>query len=280
MKDSRVHFICSDNFAQISEPRFRGWIVHLLCLEGEGSLVYNHQFVRVRRDDALVLTRPDLADSIVCGDNLKVIFVASPARLLYAMLPANHYGIGGSISLFSNPVIPLSEADAARLHNDLEQIRLRMNDTGHHFYDELMGSLAQTMMYDLFDFHARLHPTVSAGDQTSTLVSRLIGLMEQGTCRTQRTVTYYADRLHVSPKHLSETVKRVTGHSVMRLIDQYTLPIVIDLLKNSNLPLARLSEEMNFASPSYFTRYVQKHLGMSPGEYRKSLLPAAESKVL
>lgn len=100
-----------------------------------------------------------------------------------------------------------------------------------------------------------------------------MSLMEQGECRTHRTVAWYADRLNVTPKHLSETVKRATGHSVMYFISQHTLSIVIDLLKNSPLSLSQLSEELGFSSLSYFTRYVRKHLGMSPSDYRKSLLP-------
>lgn len=109
--------------------------------------------------------------------------------------------------------------------DDFIRIRQRRAETGHHFYKELMGSLAQTMIYD-----------------------------------THRTVAWYADRLNVTPKHLSETVKRATGHSVMYFISQHTLSIVIDLLKNSPLSLSQLSEELGFSSLSYFTRYVRKHL--------------------
>lgn len=102
------------------------------------------------------------------------------------------------------------------------------------------------------------------------LVKRLMELLEQGLCRTHRTVAYYADRLNVTPKYLSETVKRITGKSMMGLIDQFTIPIVMGLLKNTDLTLMQLSEEMEFNSPSYFTRYVKKHLGMTPNEFRRS----------
>ena len=69
-------------------------------------------------------------------------------------------------------------------------------------------------------------------------------------------------------KYLSETIKRLTGNSVMNLIDKYAVPILIDLLKNSELSLTQISHEMNFSSLSYFSRYAQKHLGMSPSKFR------------
>lgn len=88
--------------------------------------------MRLRKNDALVLSRPDLVGDITCGEDLEVEFVAAPARFLYSLMPANHYGIGGGISLFDNPVMPLSEADAERLSDDFIRIRQRMAETGHH----------------------------------------------------------------------------------------------------------------------------------------------------
>ena len=54
----------------------------------------------------------------------------------------------------------------------------------------------------------------------------------------------------------------------MNLIDKYAVTVLIDFLKNSELSFTQISEEMNFSSLSYFSRYAQKHLGMSPTEYR------------
>ena len=59
----------------------------------------------------------------------------------------------------------------------------------------------------------------------------------------------------------------------MYLIDQYTVPMVAEYLKNSDLSLKEIAEEMNFKTLSYFCRYVQKHLGMTPSEYRSTHSP-------
>ena len=171
-------------------------------------------------------------------------------------------------AFFENPVIPLNEEDALRLNNDIEQLRLRSADTHHLFFDELIGSLALTMIYDLFDFHAKLYKETSPIERTTNVVKRLLALLENGRAKRYREVRYYANELNVSPKYLSETVKRKTGNSVMNLIDKYAVPVLIVFLKNSELTFTQISEEMNFSSLSYFSRYVQKHLGMTPSQYR------------
>ena len=90
------------------------------------------------------------------------------------------------------------------------------------FYRELMGSLCLTMMYDIFEPHAQRDATDTHTDRTAYIVKQLMQLLSTGISRTEREVTYYAERLNVSPKYLSDTVKRVTGHSVSSYIHRHT----------------------------------------------------------
>lgn len=268
-----AEIVFSESFAEINSERFAGWGVHLICFEGEGTFDYNGRHVRVRSGDAAVISHPELVFGIGASDDLRAEFVAMPFDFMYNLLPANHYGVSGCISLFDDPVIPLSEEDAARFVADIHRIRERMNDRRHLFYEELMGSLALTMIYDLFDFHAKLHDCVPASERTTHVVRGLLSLLEAGRCKRRRDVAYYAGQLNVTAKYLSETVRHNTGRSVSYLIDRHAVPIVAEYLKNSDLSLTQICEEMNFASLSYFSRYVRKHLGMSPSEYRAACSP-------
>ena len=98
-------------------------------------------------------------------------------------------------------------------------------------------------------------------------------MLSTGISRTEREVTYYAERLNVSPKYLSDTVKRVTGHSVSSYINRHTVPILKNYLGDERLSLTQIAELMDFSSLSHFSRYCTKHLGQSPSEYRQSLQP-------
>ena len=264
--------VFSESFEEINADRFHGWIIHLICLEGSGSFLYNGREARIGSNDVAVISHPELVSEIQSND-IRAEFVAIQTKFVYNLLPANHYGVGGGISLFENPVIPLSADDAARFLSDIHRIRERMDDRHYLFYDELMGSLTLTMIYDLFEFHAKLYDGVSATERTANIVRRLLSMFDAGRCRQHREVSYYAEQLNVTPKYLSETVKRNTGRSVSFLIDRRTVPMIADYLKNSDLSLTQICEEMNFSSLSYFSRYVHKHLGMSPSDYRAAHSP-------
>ena len=268
MRTNKAEIIYSEDINRINSSQFTDWGVHLICNEGDAMFLFNSKPVTIRKNDAAVINHPELVTHINASEDLKIRFIAAPFKFLYNLLPANHYGVFGHISLFENPVIPLNEEDALRFNNDIEQLRLRSADTNHLFFDELIGSLALTMIYDLFDFHAKLYKETSPIERTTNVVKRLLALLENGRAKRYREVRYYANELNVSPKYLSETVKRKTGNSVMNMIDKYAVPVLIVFLKNSELTFTQISEEMNFSSLSYFSRYVQKHLGMTPSQYR------------
>ncbi|ADV45133.1 helix-turn-helix- domain containing protein AraC type [Bacteroides helcogenes P 36-108] len=269
----RCEIVYSTDVSELSRYLHKGVCLHLLCLSGEGSFTFNGNIFSFRQNDAIVLSRPDLLEDWQTDEDLQIEYILAPLDFLYNQLPANHYGVGGCISLWDNPVIHLSDADARTLLHDFRRLRDRIGDSNHSFYNEMVGSLALTMIYDLFDFHAKSHRQNEATERKTDLVSQLVSLLSSGRCKQNREVAYYAGLLNVTPKYLSNVVRRQTGISVSALIDRHAVPMLIEYLKNSKLSLSQISDEFHFTSLSYFSRYVQRHLGVSPTEYRKTIQP-------
>ncbi len=110
------------------------------------------------------------------------------------------------------------------------------------------------MMYDLFEFHAARDNTVRSTDRASYVVRRLMDLLSTGVCERRRSVGYFAAQLNVTPKYLSDTVRRQTGLSVTHFIDVHTVPIIKRYLDDASLSVTMIAERMDFSSPSYFAR--------------------------
>ena len=271
--NKELKIVYSTLFQLIGSVKLKGWCVHLVCLQGEGFFTYGGRPFHVKKYEALVINAPQQVHVVGQSEDLKVEVLAAPNDFLSNQLPANNYGIGGGISLYDNPIIPLSEKDAQTLVRDIHHIRDRIADTGHLFYRELIGGLALPLIYDLFYFHAKNHAPIFATDRSMYVVKELMALLESGRSKKYREVAYYAEQLNVTVKYLSNTVKRQTGKSVTYYIDRYTVPMIKEYLEHSALSIVQIAEEMNFTTPSYFSRYVTKHLGVSPKAYRESLIP-------
>ena len=209
-----------------------------------------------------------MVSAINADENFSCEYIAAPDKFLHNLLPANNYSIQGCVSLFDNPIIKVSDLDASRFRAGLANIRNRINNTDHRFYQELMGSLLQTMIYDLFDFHSKTNDNILTTDRVGYITSQFFTLIEGGRPKTHREVSYYAEQLHVTPKYLSDTIKRVTGTSVSTHINNAATAIALEYLKNSNMSVSQIVDEMNFSSLSYFSRFCVKHIGMSPVKFR------------
>ena len=272
----KTDFLYSKNFYGMNARELSHTCMHLLCLAGEGSFVFNERCYHLVKNDLVVIPMPNRVNNLAAHNDMQVEWFAADYKFLQNLLPSNNYSIGGSISLNQNPVIHLSEEQCSHLLEDFHRLRDRMGDSHLQFYSELMGSLCLTMMYDIFEAHAQREATDSQTDRTAYIVKQLMALLATGISRTEREVSYYAGRLNVSPKYLSDTIKRVTGHSVTSYIDRHTIPILKSYLNDERLSLTQIAELMNFTTLSYFSRYCTKHLGQSPSAYRLSLQPKYE----
>ena len=269
----KADFKYSTDFYGMNASELSHCCMHLLCTAGEGSFVFNEHCYHIARNDPVVILTPCKVKNIAAHANMQVEWFAADYKFLQNQLPSNNYSIGGSISLNHNPVIRVNDEQALRLLEDFHRLRDRMDDRHLQFYNEMMGSLCLTMMYDIFEAHAQRDASVPHTDRTAYIVKQLMALLATGISRRERDVSYYAGQLNVSAKYLSSTVKRVTGHSITSYIDRHTVPILKDFLDDERLSLTQIADLMNFTSLSYFSRYCTKHLGQSPSEYRQSLQP-------
>ncbi|REG99446.1 helix-turn-helix domain-containing protein [Flavobacterium aquicola] len=86
--------------------------------------------------------------------------------------------------------------------------------------------------------------------------------------KKERSIQFYADKLHLTPKYFSKTIMAVNGKSVTEWIDEIVIMAAKALLKSSNLTVSQIADELNFANPSFFGTYFKKRAGLTPLQYR------------
>lgn len=101
---------------------------------------------------------------------------------------------------------------------------------------------------------------------------RFLALVNQYGLK-ERKIEFYADKLCVTPNHLGAVIKRASGLTVMQWLNRYTVQESKVLLKYSDLPIWEVAERMNFANPSFFSKFFKQQTGITPGDYRLSGTP-------
>ena len=85
----------------------------------------------------------------------------------------------------------------------------------------------------------------------------------------ERSVGFYADKLCISSKYLSQIIKKVSGFSAPDIIDKYVILEAQHLLRHSDLSVKEIADQLNFPNHSFFFKYFKSHTGCTPNEYRQ-----------
>ncbi len=117
--------------------------------------------------------------------------------------------------------------------------------------------------------HLSPKPLVPAIPEESLhLADRFEELIEKNFLQISA-IDQYADLLHVSPNHLSETIKKKTGKSPKQILQEAILLEAKLLLKQDNLSISEIAFQLNFHDAPHFSRFFRKHQQQSPLEFRK-----------
>ena len=78
-----------------------------------------------------------------------------------------------------------------------------------------------------------------------------------------------ADKLSVSQRYLSDTLKKETGKTSTEHLQLYLINEAKNMLLQPNLTVADVAYELGFEYPQYFSRLFKKKEGLSPTAYRE-----------
>lgn len=87
--------------------------------------------------------------------------------------------------------------------------------------------------------------------------------------KTERSVAFYAEKLHISPNYLNILCKKNLKVSATQLIHQRIATEAKRLLQNKKLNIKEITFELGFTDNSYFSIFFKNQTGITPSEFRK-----------
>ncbi len=86
------------------------------------------------------------------------------------------------------------------------------------------------------------------------------------------TVQSLASQLNVSARYLSDMLKQETGKTALELIHIHMMTEAKNRLRSADVSIAELAYQLGFENPPYFTRLFKKEVGITPTEFKRTLL--------
>ena len=245
------------------------FILMAMCKKGKAQYSIDTRQQVVKPGDLLFVSERHVVDNYVASPDFECLCIMLTTEYYHGFV--QDVKNVSSLLLFSmnNPVVPLTNKEIQVFTNYFETIREKMADTSHHYRSPLIKALLLAMFYDMSNVIYRVE---RQGNRKHTraeaIFAHFIRLLEENF-RTQHRVSWYAEQLCITPKYLSEIVKKISLRTPNEWIDSYVILEARVLLKNTTKSIKEITDELNFPNQSFLGKYFKEHVGVSPSEYRK-----------
>lgn len=211
----------------------------------EGMIVSQKSVSSDADMDVIILSR-ELTDDILSS----AVYAKLRARILKA------------------PVFPLYGLEKVTFaFNYLLVNMVAMKDAPYRL--EAARHIALTLFYGFVLREADSAPETK-GLRSDGIADRFFQMVRENY-RTERTVSFYADKLCITPKYLSQAVKDATGKPALEWIDDYVCAEAKALLRSTDMSIDQIGDDLGFANQSLFGKYFKRVIGLSPRQYRKQV---------
>lgn len=173
--------------------------------------------------------------------------------------------------------IPLSFKELKILSEDMNNLIGSLGNKNHHFAKELNYALYYILLIDFASALYEKYGDDSSLDHTdnlsrSNLLFRKFLLLVKEHITREGGVAFYADALFISKQYLAMIVKENVGKPISNFLSGARYEIAAQMLRDAKMSIQQVSDAMNFPDQSTFGKFFKRHSGMSPLQYRKSIL--------
>ena len=243
------------------------YFTHILCHKGTAQLRMDNRTYRIGKNDIVIGVPTIGITDLKCSRDFKATNLFVSYELMSKNNPDISWGIKAYLFSKENPVVHLSEMDTDKCLYNFKLLEEKYADDAHRFRKEIVNLQLQIFVMEMWNIFSKEIEKRTLNNQKGSLFERFLQLVQEH-CMEEREVEFYAAKLYITPKYLSEVCKKNSGKTALEWIQNYTTQRIIILLENKNLNFTEIADTLNFSSQSFFSRYVRKVLGVSPSEYR------------
>ena len=246
------------------------FVAMIFCTSGSVSLKINGVKYDINANDGLLIDMQSVVSDISYDSEMscKIICISLDGGITFMTKSV----FEAFLRIKQNPLVHFSneEVELMSRYYELALFKMEHPNVGSRG-KETMHTLLRAYVLDMIanlTSHYGEDSDMAMMRQGDKIFHRFV-LMLAKSNGTQRSVKEYADELCVSPKYLTSICRKHEGKTASDLIVINTVGHIKQMLLYSTLSIKEIALQLGFDNLSFFGKYVKKHLGYSPNNFRK-----------
>ena len=242
--------------------------------EGRIAIITNGR-ARVLINLIEYIFRPNYISLIAPGSIIQIIETSQDFDAHMMAIEHNFLPVSGNEEFFAhflqrkkNLLLPLTTTEQVQIENFITVMWDVLQEPV--FRKEVIQHLLAGLLYNI-EYIAKNKGQSESSPLThqNDIFQRFISLVNTYS-KTERNVSFYADKLCLTPRYLNTVIRQASQQTVMDWINQSIILEAKVLLKHSNRLVYQISDELNFPNPSFFSKFFKRMTGMTPQKYQKN----------
>lgn len=254
----------------VEAPMQIGFLLIVLCTEGEVTFTLGGREQHMEAGDLFI----SFGEQIIQEEHADRNFHAKAFLMTRQFAQNCIVGLNMMwpylLYLMKNPVLKMDSEEREWLENCYHLIRRRLSQMSGRYTREATVSLVRAFYFEICNLlDARVQPDQSGvQNRAYAIFDQFIRLLSQHF-KQERSVEWYSNEMCLTPKHLSEVVKQVSGKTAGQWITTMVIIEIKNLLKHTTLSIKEIAQDMNFPNQSFLGKYFKNVEGISPSDFRK-----------
>lgn len=263
-------FAIFDNLRDISQFRYPTRIepaVIAICLEGQARISINLKEYNIIRSQLVVLMSEHIIQYHERSDNFKGLFIVVSPSFIDDVLNEVESMVTFFFYAIKHPCTTLSNDELEKLIEYYSLLKKRVKLADAPYRKEIAQNLLKVLFYEISGIFSCHKIEEIPNSRKQEYFSKFISLVTQ-YFKKERSISFYASQMCITPKYLSSIVKDVSGKNAGEWITEYVILEAKVLLKSSKMDVQGIAYKLNFPNQSFFGKYFKQKTGMTPGQYR------------
>ena len=179
----------------------------------------------------------------------------------------------GFFSYSANEALHLSPREEKQIESIVENIEIEYHNNQDKFSKDIIISQLSTLLKYANRFYERqfLNRKELSNNLLEKFNKQLDTYFESGQLQEKGipSIDQIAEKMSVSQRYLSDTLKKETGQTTTEHLQLYLIDEAKNILLNPNKSISEVAYELGFEYPQYFSRLFKKKEGISPSEFRE-----------